>query len=193
MSQQSLREITNHYPPVDVPEAPNLSQFAHCKVLGVVPQDIQGSHSVSKVSDVGVSGEKENVRKNKGSSQLNQTRPHISAQMFEEQLAELNTPSATIGKKAGIELFKQIQEIQQVNASTMIQVKSLMHRATRDIRLLQLRVEDLEVEAMDMQEKLDLANHRIKTHERLIRRFVAPEDVDFQYEYEFESTDEPSH
>lgn len=168
-----LQEITNTYPPVDVPKAPNLACFSDFKALAG-SRGIQGSTYVSKPSGVDVSRENHRVQVKK-------------ARTFEERLAQLDISTTMIETKDGIDTLKDFKE---QHASAMIKVEDLLERAIKNIHILQLKVEELEVEAIDLQDELDSAHHKIKTHEILIKRFVGPEHVDFQEEYEKDSEDE---
>ncbi|EGF99380.1 uncharacterized protein MELLADRAFT_68648 [Melampsora larici-populina 98AG31] len=173
-----LTQPINQYPSFDVPKLPNFN-FNFCDMLGDGPIDSdQAMDSGSKRPMAESSKEVENSKK--------------KARTLEERLAQLSIPDGASDKKVDVELYEDVEEQGLLNARGLVKVISHLEQAMIDIQKLKSKVEDLEVESMDMQEDLSSAHHMIRAHERVIRRFVGANNVDFLQEYDYNSSDDHS-
>jgi hypothetical protein len=132
---------------------------------------------------------------------------------LEQRLAQLDIPAVVTESKVDVDLLEDVAEQELLNGTFLNLMSSynnykisrpdyllysaralakaipMLKEAVKDIEILKARVEELEDEAIHAQHDLDTAHHKITTHERIIRQFVGPDQVNFLQEYERDSDD----
>ncbi|EGF97339.1 uncharacterized protein MELLADRAFT_85857 [Melampsora larici-populina 98AG31] len=92
---------------------------------------------------------------------------------LEQRLAHLETSLEEMEKKASINLFRDLQQ-QQANAGTTAQHSSKLDEAMKNIATLKSKVDDLQVDAIDLQHQLEISDILIRGQARALRELLGP-------------------
>ncbi|EGG10048.1 uncharacterized protein MELLADRAFT_94378 [Melampsora larici-populina 98AG31] len=106
---------------------------------------------------------------------------------FEQQLAHLESSLEEMEKKASMNLFQDLQQ-QQANADAAAQNSSKLDEAMQKIVIPETKVDDLQVDAIDLQHELDIADTLIRGQARALSELLGPgKSLEHYYDVHSES------
>ncbi|EGG11098.1 uncharacterized protein MELLADRAFT_60051 [Melampsora larici-populina 98AG31] len=117
------------------------------------------------------------------------TRVEIQGTAFKEPLDRMNSMLGLLERKLRENIDTQAVQQERIYASVEGKIALHLEKAIDDIHVLKSKVEDLQVEVLDLNEEVSSAHHKIKIHERVIRKLLGPAGNNLVDQYDDDSDD----